>query len=115
MSLEYLRKYVPDSEFQRITAKHRTKTLKALSKRLPASEYNKIADIYNQNDQLIKEIDTIKQQNEQLSTINQAIGFRAQQLTAEIQAIKHQNLVLHEQMRIMSASLNVLAPPVQHT
>ena len=115
MSIEYLRKYVPGSEFNKIAMKHKTKTLRALSERLPASEYNKIADIYNKNDQLIKEIEIIKQQNEYLSTVNHTIGQRTEQLIAEIQAVKHQNLVLHEQMRIMSASLNILAPPMQHT
>ena len=110
MSLEYLRKYVPASEFQRISAKHKTKTLKALSKRLPASDYNKIADIYNRNDQLIAEIEAIKQQNEQLMTINHTIGYQAGQLATEMQAIKHQNLVLSEHVRLLSTSVETLAP-----
>jgi len=110
MSLEYLRKYVPASEFQRISMKHKTKTLKALSKCLHASDYNKVADVYNKNDQLMAEIEAIKQQNEQLMTINHAIGYQAGQLATEMQTVRHENLVLHEQMRIMTTSLNILAP-----
>ncbi len=110
MSLEYLRKYVPASEFQRISMKHKTKTLKALSKCLRASDYNKVADVYNKNDQLMAEIEAIKQQNEQLMTINHAIGYQAGQLAAEMQAIKHQNLVLSEHVRLLSTSVETLAP-----
>ena len=84
MSFQYLYQYLPAPEVVRISAKQKTKSLKILSKRLPPSEYNRVAAVYKQNDDLM----------------------------TENELLKHNNLVLSEHVRLLTCSVQALSSRV---